>query len=116
MTLVSLDLRNGSMTWLGVGNVEGILVRGNPGEIPSVERLPLHGGVVGYQLPKLRPRKLTLHPGDLLVLATDGIRADFIDELREHADATADETARRILARHFRGNDDGLVLVSRYLS
>jgi negative regulator of sigma-B (phosphoserine phosphatase) len=115
MSLASLDLRAGAMNWLGVGNVEGILVRGDPGEIPSVERLSLHGGVVGYQLPRLRSRRLSLRAGDVLAFATDGVSCDFMGMLRDHADAPAGETARRILARHFRGNDDGLVLVLRYL-
>lgn len=115
MTVVSFDLRGGFMNWLGVGNVEGLLLRGNPGAIPSMERLQLHGGVVGYQLPKLKAHRVSLHDGDMLAMATDGISGGFEAELREGADAPAGETAKRILSRHFRGNDDGLVFVLRYL-
>ncbi|MDB6110010.1 MAG: hypothetical protein JWR69_1760 [Pedosphaera sp.] len=112
MTLASVDL-HGNMSWLGIGNVQGILLRGDPAVIPATERLRLHGGLVGYQLPKLEARKVALQQGDLLVFATDGISEDFqADVDREHS---PQRIADRVLDRHFKGNDDGLVLVVRYL-
>jgi hypothetical protein len=53
-------------------------------------------------------------PGDLLVLATDGIRAGFAQGL-----ALGDppqQIADGILARHLKGNDDALVLVARIMA
>jgi negative regulator of sigma-B (phosphoserine phosphatase) len=115
MTLVSLDLRARSVSWLGVGNVEGVLLRGDAAAIPASEHLRLHGGLVGYQLPKLEPRRLPLRAGDLLALATDGISGDFTSILRRHEHEPPAELAERILESHFKGNDDALVLVLRYL-
>src|SRR5437660_1542130 len=60
MTLVSIDERNGGASWLGVGNVEGLLLRAQHAAIPALERLSPHGGVVGYQMPKLRARRISL--------------------------------------------------------
>ena len=80
--------------------------------LPAAERLPLHGGLVGYQLPKLQVRELPIHQGDLLVFVTDGIRHDFTRELR--LDDPPQRIANYILERHFKGSDDALALVLRY--
>lgn len=99
-----------SMTWAGVGNVEGLLVRGDGG---VRETIPLRGGIVGYHLPCLRVATLPVAPGDTLILATDGIRGGFGEALSPRA--TPQALADRILALHARGSDDALVLVARYL-
>lgn len=113
ITLASLNLRANNLSWLGVGNAEGVLLREDAAAIPASERLQLHGGLVGYQLPKLHARELAIHKGDLLVFTTDGIGNDFIGDLRW--EDSAQRIADHILEEHFRGNDDGLVLVLRYL-
>ena len=52
--------------WLGVGNVEGVLVRADPDADRPRESLVLRGGVVGYRLPALRAdgarRRARRHP------------------------------------------------------
>jgi serine phosphatase RsbU (regulator of sigma subunit) len=103
-----------SMTWLGVGNVEGLLLPANGAGGGGRARgsLVTRGGIVGSELPRLQPHTLTVEPGDLLIFATDGIREGFADGLR--ADATPQQLADQILARHGRGTDDALVLVARY--
>jgi hypothetical protein len=112
MSLASLDAR-GSMTWVGVGNVDAILLRGAPGAEPRREALAARGGIVGYRLPALRPSTLPVSPGDLLFLATDGVRSRFAEDLR--LQAGPQELADELLARHARGTDDALVLVARWL-
>jgi serine phosphatase RsbU (regulator of sigma subunit) len=117
MSLASIDARSGMMTWLGVGNVEGLLLR-TASSPPTREVLLMRGGVVGYQLPPLRVSQLPISLGDLLVFATDGIRSDFTaglpldDPLLRHQDVQ--EIADRILARFGKTTDDALVLVARY--
>src|SRR5207249_386553 len=73
MSLASVSGTDRSMSWLGVGNVEASLLRplGNAG--PSHQSLILRGGVVGYRLPRLLPSVVDVHPGDLIVFATDGL-------------------------------------------
>jgi hypothetical protein len=110
LSVASFDARVGAMTWVGVGNVEAILLRAAPG---GRESLATRGGVVGYQLPPLRSAVLPVREGDTLVLATDGIRSGFVAEL---APGPAPEAlAQAILAGHARGSDDALVVVARYL-
>jgi len=113
MSLAWFNPANDSMTWLGVGNVEGVLRRAGSGGGPASERLMPAGGVVGYQLPPLRPMVATLAPGDTLALATDGLRGEFAErvDVRERPSQLAD-----LLLRQFaRPTDDALVLVARYL-
>jgi negative regulator of sigma-B (phosphoserine phosphatase) len=113
MTVASFDARNSSMRWLGVGNVEGILVRADRASQRSREAIALRGGVVGYQLPPLREWRLPVAPGDTLVLATDGIRSAFAGAVPVLG--TPQQIADEILGRWGRGSDDALVLVTRYL-
>lgn len=109
MSLAQLDARVEAMTWLAVGNVEGVLIR--PGA-PRRESILMRGGIVGHRLPPLRATTLTLSPGDLVVLATDGIREGFAEDLRPGA--PVQEIADRVLASHGRTTDDALVLAGRW--
>lgn len=105
MTLASIH--EGALTWVGVGNVEGLLVR--PGGIDAV---PLRGGIVGYQIPPLVARQIKVAPGDTLVLATDGIRSGF----RAEVDLRDPQMiADAVLAKYAKSNDDACVVVARYL-
>ena len=44
MSLASLSAAEGTMTWLGVGNVEGVLIRSDARMLPPRESLLLRGG------------------------------------------------------------------------
>jgi anti-sigma regulatory factor (Ser/Thr protein kinase) len=110
MSLASFDAAAGTMTWLGVGNVEGILVRADGS---SREAIAMRGGTVGYKIPSLNPRTLRVHPGDTLVLASDGIRHGFRDEVRPGRDPQ--EVADSIIASWGKTTDDACVVVARYI-
>lgn len=112
MSLASFDAAGSAMTWLGVGNVEGFLIRADSHLTPDHEDLLLRGGVVGCQLPPLRASVLSIFPGDTLAFATDGIAPDFVSEVNSWQ--PPQEIASRILDRHSKRNDDALVLVGRY--
>jgi negative regulator of sigma-B (phosphoserine phosphatase) len=113
MTLAFLDLRARSLTWLAVGNVEAVLVRAGTPHDTRPKRVLTRGGVVGYQLPPLRPQIVPLEPLDILIMATDGIEPDFADlvGLKQSPQRIADT----ILAKHRKTTDDALVVVARYL-
>ncbi len=112
MSLASFRAHEGTMTWIGVGNVSGFLLRAHPHEGRPREVLLPRGGVVGYRLPTLYPMTVLVAPGDTLLFATDGIRSSFTDRLT--ASGSPQHIADRILAAHTRGTDDALVLVARY--
>ena len=110
----ALESSNGpqaTMTWLGVGDVEGVLLRAD--RFAGKECLLSRGGVVGYQLPTLRLTRLPVGRGDLVIFTTDGIHGDFIEKVR--AGDSPQQIADAILIRCNRGTDDALVLVARYV-
>ncbi len=113
LTLASLNGLDNTMTWLGVGNVEGVLLRDATNSPRDAERVLLRGGVVGYQLPPLRASVVSLARGDTLILASDGIKGSFADDVML-ADSPQ-QIADRILAGCNKAIDDALVLIVRYL-
>lgn len=110
MTVASIV--SGTLRWVGVGNVEGALFRAEARD-RAVESAPLRGGVVGYQIPVLRPASVQLDAGDLCVLTTDGVSPGFWEKVGTSNPVR--EVASEILARFARGDDDALVLAARYL-
>jgi phosphoserine phosphatase RsbX len=136
MSLASFNALDDTMTWLGVGNVEGRLFRAGPdataleerrtGHVPVAaerrraeqgrrgsESLLLRAGVVGSHLPLLDGSRVSIHLGDTLVLATDGVDLPSEDDVGpgELPQSIAD----RILTRHKKGTDDALVVVVRWV-
>jgi phosphoserine phosphatase RsbX len=113
MTLAWFDLEARTMAWTGVGNVEARFVRaGDAGDARHASPVVL-GGVIGYNLPQVRMGSIPLEPGDAVVLATDGVAADFSVSLS--SGVSAQELAERVLERHGKGTDDALAAVVRYL-
>ena len=104
---------SGAMTWVGIGNIEGVIFRCDASGRTRANHVVLRGGVIGHQVPPLRAECLTLLPHDTVILATDGIRPEFSDAFvpGEEPQAIADQ----ILTRYRKGTDDALVLVGRCL-
>ncbi len=111
LSLAFIDQKQGMMTWAGVGNVQGALMRAGAHKGSAQEVLLLRGGVVGSQLPALQAAVLPVANGDTLVFVTDGIRGDFAEGLSSLE--SPQRAADRMLERYCRGNDDALVLVVR---
>ena len=112
MSLAAFDLRANLLTWLGIGNVQGALRRFRSPVDQTEELLFLRAGVVGSQLPPLQASVLPVVPGDMLVLASDGVASGFAPRITSREAAT--RTAQAILDRYNKRTDDALVLVARY--
>jgi hypothetical protein len=102
---------DGMMTWLGVGDIEGVLVFADPSAVPTHVVLTTLGGTTGVRLPSIRPWVIPVSPGDTLIFTTDGIRSGLATSIA--VPGTAQRLADQILARGFKGTDDALVLVAR---
>jgi serine phosphatase RsbU (regulator of sigma subunit) len=113
MTVALLHALENTITWLGVGNVEGRLLRADPTAGHRAESVLLRGGLLGLQLPALQASVVPVAPGDLLILATDGVYPGFDTGI--NLNSTTQQIADRILNLRFKGTDDALVLVARYL-
>ena len=113
MTIAFIALRDRTLTWSGVGNVEALLFHGRGEQRSRPDRAMLRNGILGYRLPSMRAEVLPLQAFDTLVLVTDGIRPGFDEGLVMGDDLQL--IANGILSRHHNRGDDALVVVARYL-
>ena len=113
LSLASFNAGHGTVTWLGVGNVEGVLVRADKNAVPRQDTIMLFPGVAGHQMPLIRAVVNPVKPGDLLFLFTDGIRRDFLPD-PPIPGQSLQRIADRICAKYSKGTDDALILVARY--
>lgn len=110
MSLAWFDSLADTVSWVGVGDVEAVLLHADPAR-GRKDSILLRGGVVGYQLPPLRQTTRAVSPGDVLILATDGVDRAFAETVN---DREPQEIADDILANYGKATDDALVLVVRY--
>ncbi|HEX7029140.1 MAG TPA: SpoIIE family protein phosphatase [Gammaproteobacteria bacterium] len=113
MCLAYLDARTHVLNWLSVGNIQAVRIQLDSHGMPQFESLVMRGGVVGDRLPELRASRISLKPGDMVVMATDGVGYGWYGEYRPNIGAG--ELARALRLRHCHGKDDALVLAFRYL-
>jgi phosphoserine phosphatase RsbX len=113
ISLAFVSPSEGGVTWLGVGNVEGRVLSGDPSAAQPKGSLPLGTGVPGHELPPVRATRLDLRTGDVIVLATDGVASGFADSLDVSGSTQA--ISERILSDHWKPLDDALVVAVRYL-
>jgi hypothetical protein len=108
LSVVTIDVPAGQLTYAGVGNVEGIL------STPERDQhLTIYRGIVGASLPTLRPFTLDLGAEWLLLLHTDGVSARFtLPEKGLPARAGLQELADAILQTWGRATDDATVIVA----
>ena len=69
MSVASVKVGDGTLTWVGVGNVEGLLLRARSSMNTPYESLLLQRGVIGIHLPALRPSVIPIMTGDTLLFA-----------------------------------------------
>lgn len=113
MTLARIDFAAGLLQWIGIGNVRASLVAKSPGGVEVRSSARLTGGIVGYRLPEvLAPQEVSIRPGDLLIIASDGITDDHLDDIDFAAPSRV--IAEQILAHHSKQTDDALVLATRH--
>jgi len=112
LCLARIDAGTDMMSWLSVGNIQAVHIQLDRQGLPNYESLIMRGGVVGDRLPELKASHTRLFPGDVIVLASDGIEYGWQSEFR--ADISPRELASALMNRHRLLKDDALVTVMRY--
>jgi serine phosphatase RsbU (regulator of sigma subunit) len=113
MTLARVDFKTDKVSWIGIGNVTAELVAKHPGGIEVRSSALLAGGIVGYRMPQtLLTQQVSIAPGDLLVIASDGIAEHHLGGIDFAAQATT--IAEQLVGRYGRDTDDALVLAARH--
>lgn len=113
VTLASFDAGTNALTWLAVGNVEAVLRRNSLPRSKPIAILP-RGGIVGDRLPPLNPATLSVFPGDLLLMATDGIASMFVREIDRMEQPR--QLVNHIFTQHAKNTDDALILGVQWIN
>lgn len=113
MTLARIDLHTDTLNWIGIGNVTAALVAKSPSGVEVRSSALLNSGIVGYRVPEtLLSKSISIHPGDLLIIASDGVDENHLNHIDFAASASA--IAEKILHQHGKDTDDALVLAARH--
>ena len=113
ITLTLFDGGDGTLRWVGAGNVAAMLLHTEPSGNTRKSELFVRSGVAGVHLPSTEVSSTALARGDLVVLATDGLRPAFMDRVDRLA--RPQPLAERLLAEYATHSDDALVVVVRLL-
>lgn len=113
MTLARIDFDVDTLSWTGIGNVSANLVAKSASGMEVRSSARLAGGIVGYRIPgTIHTPAISMRPGDLLVMASDGIAEHHLETI-DFA-VSAEVIAAQILRRYGKATDDALVLAARH--
>lgn len=111
LSLVDLAAAAGTLTWAGVGNVSALLARHDGRRLRYQDALVTSPGILGRRAPILPARTISLHANDLVLLTTDGLRAEFQGTLPEFE--SLQDLADRLVRDFGNPADDVLAVVVR---
>ena len=111
ITITAIDAATGTLEWLGAGNVAAVLVHADPSGKPGRKELLVRGGVAGGRLPSTAASTAAVRRGDVVALATDGLRLEFTNGVSYGL--PPQQLAERLLAQYQTARDDALVVVAR---
>lgn len=113
MTLARIDFATDTLSWTGIGNVTADLVAKRPTGVEVRASVLLAGGIVGYRMPQtLSTHQVPITAGDLLVINSDGIAEDHLQNIDFAALSTT--IAEELVGQYGKETDDALVLAARH--
>ena len=109
--LCRLDIHTGDLNYVGIGNI--CVKTLGPRAFTFVPR----DGVIGYVAPTPREEHRSLHPGDTLVMYSDGIKEHFDPlDCAGLLNGTAETIAKGLLKQFGKKDDDASCIALRYLT
>jgi hypothetical protein len=111
ITLIVFDCAAGLLRWTGAGNVKAVLLHREPSGDPCSTELLVRGGVAGAVLPSTAASTVDIARGDIVAIATDGVRPGFINGIKGGEPLQA--LAERLLEQYQTSQDDALLAVVR---
>lgn len=106
LAIADVDRARAELRCLAIGSVHARVYGVSPATIES------QAGMVGEHMPTCRPRTLAIHGGDVVILASDGVRTRGLRALEPSLLlAPPERTARRIVEDHGRAHDDATCVV-----
>lgn len=110
--LAIIDHTERTLTWLGIGNVEGILLRLNKSGLNDIDSVLSCRGILGYKLPLLKASIVSIKPGDTLIFTTDGVKPGYEENI--NLTMSVEEIAKTIASCSIDRSDDAVVLAAQY--
>ncbi|MBF0119895.1 MAG: SpoIIE family protein phosphatase [Desulfobacterales bacterium] len=108
-TLCRLNLANGELNCVGIGNISTRLF-----STKSLHIIP-RDGIIGYMITAPKQEQLKLYSGDILVLSSDGLRENFdCENYPNLLKGSAKKIATDFMDFLNKGNDDASCIVLRY--
>ena len=110
VAMCHLDILTGELTYVGMGNITVRIFSVKP------TRLTPKDGIVGYKMTNPRIINIKLHPKDIILMYSDGIKEHFdIFECAGLLKEDAQDIAIGILTQFGKKNDDESCVVLKYL-
>ncbi|MEO8242646.1 MAG: SpoIIE family protein phosphatase [bacterium] len=106
--LVGVEPETAMMTWAAVGDIHGLLLRGDCRHRVRQAGMLQRPGTIGISFQGIHAQSHPLAAGDLVILSTDGLRRDYVHVTDMSGDAS--QIAERTLQTFRRPADDSLVL------
>ena len=107
--LCLVDRRSGLLRYTGIGNT--VIRRFGSSEL----RLPSRAGILGNGRRSLKEEQMTLTPGDVVLLYTDGVKDRFqLQDYPQLLHHTAEFIARTVIQRFGKDHDDATCIALRY--
>lgn len=114
LSIANFTLEERTLEWLAIGNVAGRVQRRAPVSQFPHESLLLRPGVVGRRPARAQPAAVRIGPGDVVILATDGVDPNFAENV--NAEDPVEAIVETLLSKYGKSNDDALVLAIRLLN
>lgn len=109
VAIVYLDIETGKLTYTGIGNIT-IRILG-----VRATRMVLKDGIVGYGEIKPKTQELSLLPGDILLMHSDGLKEHFdVYECQDLLTESVEDIANGLINRYGLRNDDSSCVVLKY--
>ena len=104
-----LNLQSDTLSYVGIGNT--VVRKFGSSEV----RLVSHAGIIGGNKRTPREERMTLVPGDVVLLYTDGIKDRLqLDDYPQLLHHNAETISRTILQRFGKDHDDATCIALRY--
>lgn len=116
MGIAVIDEGLEALLYAGINNVRSMIVSRPNSERMEKEKieLPSNFGIVGGGYRHLRIEKRQLHPGDMVILSTDGIKSGFnLNGYDTAPEADLEQLANSIVQDWGRQTDDCAVIIYR---
>lgn len=114
ITLTIARITDEVLTYIAIGNVTGVCWQMSRANKLTKESLLLEGGVVGYKIPPIKIKKIPIQPGDIFILATDGLKETFEIEAPNFL-KSPQFIATNLFDQYRNPKDDALILVAQMM-